>query len=86
MCWLMRCLALNSVISSCLDPAQSAGPSDRRSLERTEVLALTVVPGGEYSYFVVFDLIDEAMLLVEAPGPVSGETMFEPFRLATSFE
>jgi hypothetical protein len=32
------------------------------------VLALTVVPGGEYSYFVVFDLIDEAMVLVDAPG------------------
>jgi hypothetical protein len=45
-----------------------------------------MVPTGENADFVFFDLIDQPVFLINAPGPTTGQLVFEWFRFASAAE
>jgi hypothetical protein len=55
-----------------------------RMIGRTQLSIVIAKLGEEQG--VGFDAIDEAMLIVDAPGPVSGQAMLQGFRLADALE
>ena len=75
-------------LENCMDTQVDAGPRQARRLRSSRRLhfLLVMMPTGKHPDFLFGDLINKAMLLIDAPGPTTRKLIFQRFRLFGSLK
>ena len=75
-------------LENCMDTQVDAGPRQARRLRSSRRLhfLLVMMPTGKHPDFLFGDLINKAMLLIDAPGPTARKLIFQRFRLSGSLK